>query len=81
MISYRRVQKESDELSLYGLVARYGPQSVAKRKWLIVSLEFVSFSLYLGLVAILFNYLFILFYFFYYLYNCRNVFFVIYNNL
>ena len=26
--SYRRVSKESDELLLYGLVARYGPQSV-----------------------------------------------------
>ncbi|KOX78401.1 Potassium voltage-gated channel protein Shaker [Melipona quadrifasciata] len=33
LISYRRVQKESDEL-LYGLVARYGPQSVASASFL-----------------------------------------------
>ena len=29
VVSYRRVQKESDELFVYGSVARYGPQSVA----------------------------------------------------
>ena len=29
MISYRRVQEEIDELLCYGLVTRYGPQSVA----------------------------------------------------
>ena len=28
-MSCRRVQKESDESIVYGLVARYGPQSVA----------------------------------------------------
>ena len=32
VMSYRRVQKESDELLCNGLVTRYGPQSAAK--WL-----------------------------------------------
>ena len=32
MISYRWVQRESDELLYNGLVTRYGPQSVARRK-------------------------------------------------
>ena len=33
VLSHRRVQEESDELSVHGLVARYGPQSVANAPW------------------------------------------------
>ena len=40
VVSYRRVQKKSDETVVYGLVTRYGPQSVARGKWLIPRLIF-----------------------------------------
>ncbi|CAD1480804.1 unnamed protein product, partial [Heterotrigona itama] len=32
MISYRRVEKESDEFIVYGLVTRYGPRTSRQRK-------------------------------------------------
>ena len=40
-MSYRRVQNDNDDITLYGSVARYGPQSVAsatlvETKWIVV---------------------------------------------
>ena len=62
---YRRVQKESDDIIVYGSVTRYGPQSIASATWLTSCAEkthvynflsqiatFSQFSVYLSITQV-----------------------------